>query len=104
MARLEHAAWFIGIPRDRGHGSVTIDVHGNGVVRYALTDEVDVRVAHTSIEKQIRLHAAAGADEIVPFTPRPPAGGAARTSRSSSPQCSASRCGSAAIGFSPLTR
>jgi len=37
-------------------------------VRYALTDEVDVRVAHASIEKQIRLHAAAGADEIVPCT------------------------------------
>jgi choline dehydrogenase-like flavoprotein len=71
MARLENAAWFIGIARDRGHGSVTIDARGNGVVRYALTDEVDVRVAHTSIEKQIRLHAAAGADEIIPFTPVP---------------------------------
>ena len=71
MARLEHAAFFAGIPRDRGHGSVTIDERGNGVVRYALTDEVDVRVAHTSLEKQIRLHAAAGADEIVPFTPVP---------------------------------
>jgi choline dehydrogenase-like flavoprotein len=71
MARLENAAWFIGIARDRGHGSVTIDERGNAVVRYSLTDEVDVRVAHTSLEKQIRLHAAAGADEIVPFTPAP---------------------------------
>ncbi|HSS25499.1 MAG TPA: GMC family oxidoreductase [Mycobacterium sp.] len=71
IARFCHAAWFIGIARDRGHGSVTIDERGNGVVRYALTDEVDVRVARTSIDKQIRLHAAAGADEIVPFTPVP---------------------------------
>jgi choline dehydrogenase-like flavoprotein len=71
MARLEHAAFLIGISRDRGHGTVTIDKQGNGVVRYALTDELDVRIARTSIEKQIRLQAAAGADEIVPFTPVP---------------------------------
>lgn len=71
MARLQHAAWFIGITRDRGHGSVTIDDQGRGVVRYCLTDEVDVRNVRNSIEKQIRLHAAAGADEIVPFTPVP---------------------------------
>ena len=71
MARLEHAAWFLGIPRDRGHGTVTIDVHGNAVVRYDLTDEVDVRVAHTSIESQIRMHAVAGAEEIVPFAYAP---------------------------------
>ena len=34
MARLEHASWFIGIPRDRGCGSVTIDDQGNAAVRY----------------------------------------------------------------------
>ncbi len=67
MARLENAAWFIGLQRDRGHGSVTIDAAGSAVVRYALTDEVDVRVAHRSIEAQVRLHAAGGAQEIVPF-------------------------------------
>lgn len=67
MARLENAAWFIGISRDRGHGSVTIDAAGDAVVRYAVTDEVDVRVVHRSIEAQIRLHAAGGAQEIVPF-------------------------------------
>ena len=67
MARLEHAAWFIGLARDRGHGSVTIDAAGEPVVRYALTDEVDVRVAQHSIEAQIRLHAASGAQEILPF-------------------------------------
>jgi hypothetical protein len=69
IARLGHAAWLIGIPRDRGHGSVTIDDDGNAVVHYSMTDEVDLRIAGTSIEKQIRLHAAAGADQIIPFAP-----------------------------------
>ena len=36
-------------------------------MRYSLEDEVDLRVARTSIAAQIRIHAAAGADEIVPF-------------------------------------
>ncbi|KUI06164.1 GMC family oxidoreductase [Mycobacterium sp. IS-3022] len=67
MAQLENAAWYVGIPRDRGHGTVTVDADGNAVVNYALTDEVDVRIAHRSIEAQIRLHAAAGAREVVPF-------------------------------------
>jgi choline dehydrogenase-like flavoprotein len=67
MARLGNAAWLIGLQRDRGHGTVSIDAAGNSVVRYALDDEVDVRVAHASIAAQIRIHAAAGADEIVPF-------------------------------------
>jgi hypothetical protein len=67
MAQLEHASWFIGLSRDRGHGSVTIDDAGNAVVRYALTDEVDVRTAHRSLDAQIRLHAASGAREIRPF-------------------------------------
>jgi choline dehydrogenase-like flavoprotein len=67
MARLENAAWFIGLARDRGHGSVTIDAAGSAVIHYELTDEVDVRVAQRSIEAQVRLHAAGGAQEIVPF-------------------------------------
>jgi hypothetical protein len=37
MVRLENAAWFIGLQRDRGHGSVTIDADGNTVVRYSMT-------------------------------------------------------------------
>ena len=56
-----------GCSADRGHGSVTIDAAGDAVVHYALTDEVDVRVARRSIEAQIRLHAASGAQEIVPM-------------------------------------
>jgi choline dehydrogenase-like flavoprotein len=66
MARLGHAAWLIGLQRDRGHGTVGIDGAGNAVVRYELNDAVDLRVARASIAAQIRIHAAAGADEIVP--------------------------------------
>ena len=67
MARLGNGAWLIGLQRDRGHGTVGIDAAGNAVVRYAMTDAVDLRVARASIAAQIRIHAAAGADEIVPF-------------------------------------
>lgn len=67
VAKLGRAAFLIAFPRDRGHGTVTIDDHGNAVVNYSMTDEVDLLVAHTSIEKQIRLHHAAGAEEIIPF-------------------------------------
>jgi choline dehydrogenase-like flavoprotein len=67
MARLGNAAWLIGLQRDRGHGTVEIDGAGDSVVRYALEDAVDLRVARASIAAQIRIHAAAGADEIVPF-------------------------------------
>ncbi|WP_373142283.1 GMC family oxidoreductase N-terminal domain-containing protein [Mycobacterium marinum] len=67
MARLGNAAWLIGLARDRGHGTVTIDDAGEAVVHYDLTDELDVRIAHQSIEAQIRIHATGGAREIVPF-------------------------------------
>lgn len=67
IAQLNRAALSIAFPRDRGHGTVTIDDHGNAVVNYSLTDEVDLLVAHTSIEKQIRLLHAAGAEQIIPF-------------------------------------
>ncbi len=67
VAQLNRAALSIAFPRDRGHGTVTIDDHGNAVVNYSLTDEVDLLVARTSIEKQIRLLHAAGAEQIIPF-------------------------------------
>ncbi|MGV0744413.1 GMC family oxidoreductase N-terminal domain-containing protein [Mycolicibacterium sp. XJ870] len=67
MAQLENASWFVGIVRDRGAGRVTIDEAGNAVVHYEVTDEIDVRNEQRSLEAQIRLHAASGAREIVPF-------------------------------------
>jgi choline dehydrogenase-like flavoprotein len=67
VAQLGHAAFSVAFPRDRGHGTVTIDDQGNAVVNYSMTDEVDLLVARTSIEKQIRLHHAGGAEQIIPF-------------------------------------
>ncbi|MED5810963.1 GMC family oxidoreductase [Mycolicibacterium sp. 050232] len=67
MAQLENASWFVGIVRDRGHGRVTIDDEGNSVITYDVTDDVDIRNEQRSLEAQIRLHAASGAREIVPF-------------------------------------
>jgi choline dehydrogenase-like flavoprotein len=67
VAQLGHAAFLVAFPRDRGHGTVTIDDQGNAVINYSMTDEVDLLVARTSIEKQIRLHHAAGAEQIIPF-------------------------------------
>jgi len=71
MARLDHAAAYIGLVRDRGHGTVTIDADGNSVVHYAITDEVDVRSAHKALEVQIRANAEAGADDIIPLSAQP---------------------------------
>jgi choline dehydrogenase-like flavoprotein len=67
VAQLGHAAFLVAFPRDRGHGTVTIDDQGNAVINYSMTDEVDLLVARTSIEKQIRLHHAGGAEQIIPF-------------------------------------
>lgn len=67
MARLGQAAMWIGISRDRGTGSVTIDENGRPVLNYELYDPVDERVANKSLEGQIRMHHAAGADEIIPM-------------------------------------
>lgn len=71
MARLDHAATFIGLVRDRGQGRVRIDAAGDSVITYELNDEVDVRSARKAIEVQIRTHAEAGADEIVPLSMLP---------------------------------
>ena len=67
MARLENAAWFIGLQRDRGHGTVTIDGAGNAVVHYALTDEADVRVRAARSKPRSASTPPAERDEIVPF-------------------------------------
>ncbi len=68
MSRLGQAAMWIGISRDRGSGSVTIDENGRPVLNYELYDPVDERVANQSLEGQIRMHHAAGADEIIPMS------------------------------------
>jgi len=65
MASFRHAATFIAVLRDRGHGRVTVDHDGNAVVHYEVSDELDVRNAQRAIAAQARLHAAAGAGRIL---------------------------------------
>jgi choline dehydrogenase-like flavoprotein len=68
MARFRHGATLIALLRDHGHGRVTVDAAGQSVPTYSLTDERDLRNALTGIEAQIRLHAAAGAHQILALT------------------------------------
>jgi choline dehydrogenase-like flavoprotein len=64
MSRYRFGATFIGLVRDRGGGRVTVDDQGQPLVWYSLEDELDVRNTHRSLDAQIRLHHAAGAQEI----------------------------------------
>jgi choline dehydrogenase-like flavoprotein len=68
MARFRHGATLIALLRDHGHGRVEIDRAGQSVPWYSLTDERDVRNMAAGIAAQIRLHAAAGAHQIVALT------------------------------------
>ena len=65
MSQFKRGASFIGLLRDRGHGRVTLDENGMGVPWYSLTDELDLAITHRSIESQVRLHKAAGAQQVV---------------------------------------
>jgi choline dehydrogenase-like flavoprotein len=67
LEQYRHGATFIGLLRDRGHGRVRIDETGQAVHRYSLSDAVDVANSRRAIEAQARLHAAAGAREILPL-------------------------------------
>jgi choline dehydrogenase-like flavoprotein len=65
MRRWEHAAPFVGVTREHGHGRVEIDDAGNPVVHYPITDEADHRTIKLAVEELVRVHEAAGAAEIV---------------------------------------
>jgi len=71
MARGAHLAAFVLLLRDRGHGRVTIDAAGEAVHHYDLVDELDVRHFRRGLAELARLHAAAGAHEILSFHRRP---------------------------------
>jgi choline dehydrogenase-like flavoprotein len=71
MARGAHLAAFVLLLRDRGHGRVTIDAAGEAVHHYDLADELDVRHFRRGLAELARLHAAAGAHEILSFHRRP---------------------------------
>ena len=65
LADFPYAATFIGLLRDHGGGSVTIDEQGEAVHHYALdSSEVDVANTRKAVEAQIRCHVAAGAHTV----------------------------------------
>jgi choline dehydrogenase-like flavoprotein len=59
MSRLRYA-----VTRDRRHGRVTIDESGAAVPTYPISDELDRRHLHLGLAEIMRLHEAAGAQEI----------------------------------------
>lgn len=69
MAQLARTSPFLCIIRDRGHGQVTIDEAGDAVHTYALTDEADQRNFRDGLATLIRMHEAAGAQEMYATSP-----------------------------------
>lgn len=69
MDKFHRMAVFVSIVQDRGHGQVTVDGQGQAVHTYAVTDPLDVENFHQGIATTIRLHEAAGAEEIVALVP-----------------------------------
>ncbi|MDX6582404.1 MAG: hypothetical protein QOI10_1588 [Solirubrobacterales bacterium] len=65
MSRWDHAAPLISLLRERGHGRVVIDGDGNSVPQYPVTNELDIRDIRAGVEQLVRIHEAAGAEEIV---------------------------------------
>jgi choline dehydrogenase-like flavoprotein len=65
MKEWAYASPLINLTREQGHGRVTIDEAGNAVPHYPITDEVDIRNIRAGVETLIRIHEAAGAQEIV---------------------------------------
>jgi choline dehydrogenase-like flavoprotein len=71
IARLTNASTTIALVRDHGGGSVEVDGKGQAVHRYAVTDELDQRNYRRGLDAQIRVHEAAGADEIHTLNQQP---------------------------------
>ena len=67
MADFPYTGTFIGLTRDRGHGQVTVDANGEAVPAYPVADEHDHANLRAGVAAQIRLHEAAGANQISPL-------------------------------------
>ncbi len=59
-----HHAPFISVARDHGEGEVVLDAHGQPVIRWSLTDEVDRKLFVRANVELAKLHHAIGAPEI----------------------------------------
>lgn len=64
MERVCHGGTFISLTRDRGSGQVTIDGNGEAVPTYEVADELDLANLRQGLEAMMRIHEAAGAEEI----------------------------------------
>ncbi|GAA4977882.1 GMC family oxidoreductase [Kineococcus glutinatus] len=64
VSRLGRTCWFVGIVQDRGCGSVTVGADGQAVHGYPFDDELDRRHLADALEAVVRLHEAAGAEEV----------------------------------------
>jgi len=67
MAAGPTSAPFVFLIRDRGTGRVGIDDNGNAVWHYAMTDRLDDRHYRRAQAELVRLHAAAGAKQIISY-------------------------------------
>ncbi|HZA59433.1 MAG TPA: GMC family oxidoreductase, partial [Solirubrobacterales bacterium] len=67
MTQFRFGGTFIGLTRDRGHGSVVLDANGEGMPLYSVTDELDLANLRKGVEAQVRLHEAGGAHTITPL-------------------------------------
>jgi choline dehydrogenase-like flavoprotein len=72
MAEWARCAPLIGLVRDRGHGRVVLDAAGNAVLEYPLTDELDVANLRRGVEELVRIHEAAGAEQIIATSRKAP--------------------------------
>ena len=71
MTSFRWQAPFISVARDHGSGEVVLDDLGRPVVHWGLGDPVDRRLAARANVELCRLHRAAGALEILVWTPVP---------------------------------
>jgi choline dehydrogenase-like flavoprotein len=65
MTKVPYISTFIWFLRDKGHGWITIDEEGNSVPTYQLSDETDQKNFRHATAEAIRIHEAAGAQEIL---------------------------------------
>jgi hypothetical protein len=64
MTKVPFISTFIWFLRDRGYGRISLDPAGNSVATYALTDETDQRNFRRATAEAVRIHEAAGAQEV----------------------------------------
>jgi choline dehydrogenase-like flavoprotein len=65
MSKVPFISTFIWFLRDRGFGQVTLDSSGNAVPVYSLDDDTDQKNFRRAAAEAIRIHDAAGAQEII---------------------------------------